>query len=170
MSDYDQIIADELLQINKNTKRIADALERMLHDKEIIKEAKKVIDVLKDEDRDLEKIAKRSAAGKLAKHGIITKEKVEPKKDGLYITEDINHGHPPIKPFKESKPKPKKFTWFAVIDGDGKYAAKVRVCDSPNCGYYLRYQTELKTYHHGIYDEVKQTWIFDHERCNFYDS
>ena len=50
MSSYDEIIADELLQIHKQTKRIADSLEKLIN-KNI---AREMIQGLKAEDQELQ--------------------------------------------------------------------------------------------------------------------
>ena len=50
MSSYDEIIADELLQIHKKTKRIADSLDKLVN-KNI---AREMIQGLKAEDQELQ--------------------------------------------------------------------------------------------------------------------
>ena len=55
MSSYDEVIADELMGIKKQTKRIADGIEQLVEQGRILKDAKAISSVLQAEDKQFTK-------------------------------------------------------------------------------------------------------------------
>ncbi|MHA2345056.1 MAG: hypothetical protein ACXADW_24710 [Candidatus Hodarchaeales archaeon] len=57
----------------------------------------------------------------------------------------------------------KPYQWFKTSEGD-----KVRLCNNAPCPYYLKWNSEQKTYEHGKYDHNTKRWVFVDDRCEYY--